>query len=145
MKKGFTLIEILVSLSLLGIIAVMAIPTFNGFIGMIEDKELDYATKSIVEVINGGSSYARNNRNSSIVIWVYSDKLLIKNNLNKILEHKLPNNTKVILPINGEVKKIYVSSDGHIDSSFTLEINHKNGNEKFITVKVGTAYVSEKK
>jgi len=84
MKKGFTLIEILIVISILAVLALIAIPNFMGF-----DKEARMsATKANLEVLRTSINLYRAKRGSypptleSLTTDTYTDAGIIKTYLN---------------------------------------------------------------
>lgn len=145
MRKGFTIIETIMYLGFIAVILLISLPITNRYKEIMNKRQLEYATKVVVGFINGGSSYARNNVEVATVLWMYKDKIQIKGNVQKIEEFKLPSSVKLQLPYDREVDKVMISSTGHIDRAMTITLKHEDGESRYITIKVGTAYVSEKK
>lgn len=145
MRKGFTIIETITYLGLIAVILLISLPMTNRYKEIMDKRELEYATKVVVGFINGGSSYARNNVELATVLWIYKDKIQIRGNMKKIEEFELPSSVRLQLPYDRELDKVMISSTGRIDRAMTITLKHDGGESRYITVKVGTAYVSEKK
>lgn len=145
MKKGFTLIELIITISLISIIVTASLISLKGFKEFKDNCEMDYTVNYIIEFINSAKCFSRIKGTSSIIvineeesdIQLYFNRRMLKN-------FKLPNNIK----INSNNDDIEISSLGKIRSGEACTItltNRRTNDDAQITLKVGTGYVSEKK
>lgn len=143
MKKGFTLIEIIVVLSIISIILLISFPTVEIFNSLKTKTKMDYAVSSTVEFINGCKSFSRDKETSTTLYRREDNKLSLYLGGRLIKTLELP--AEVIYsgfnPTRG-----YVEFDkfGYTSDACTISIQNENREVRSITIKVGTAYVSEK-
>ncbi|WP_017415695.1 prepilin-type N-terminal cleavage/methylation domain-containing protein [Clostridium tunisiense] len=145
MKKGFTLIELIITISLISIIVTASLMSLKGFKEFKDNFEMDYTVNHTIEFINSAKCFSRSKGSSSIIvineeesdIQLYFNRRMLKN-------FKLPNNIK----INSNNDDIEISNLGKIGSGEACTItltNRRTNDAAQITLKVGTGYVSEKK
>jgi len=144
MKKGLTLIEILVVLSIISIILLISFPTVKIFDKIKCEAKMNYSVNSTVEFLNGCKSFSRNKEASSIVRWSEN-----KNKLNLYLNTKLVKSFELpdgVLYSGFNPNRGYIEFDkfGYTSDACTISIMDELKEVRTITVKVGTAYVSEK-
>lgn len=145
MKKGFTLIEIMVTMALLSIITATSLICLKGFKELKEKTEMDHAVNSVVEFINAAKSFSRNNNcSTNINISGNKDELELYSNIEKIKFCKLPRGIK-ITRVTSDGDDIKINNVGKAINACTLTLNNDGSLTREITIKVGTGYVSEKK
>jgi len=145
MKKGFTLIELMITMSLISIITAASLICLKGFKELREKIEMDYAVNSIVEFINSAKCFSRNNNCSTIInVSRNKDSLELYSNTEKIKFYKLPKKIK-ITRVTSDGDDIKINNLGKAINACTLTLNNDGSLTREITVKVGTGYVSEKK
>ncbi|MPM66062.1 hypothetical protein SDC9_112967 [bioreactor metagenome] len=145
MKKGFTLIEIMVTMALLSIITATSLICLKGFKELKEKTDMDHAVNSVVEFINAAKSFSRNNNcSTNINISGNKDELELYSNIEKIKFCKLPRGIK-ITRVTSDGDDIKINNVGKAINACTLTLNNDGSLTREITIKVGTGYVSEKK
>lgn len=145
MKKGFTLIELMVTMALISIITATSLICLKGFKELKEKTEMDHAVNSVVEFINAAKSFSRNNNcSTNINISGNKDELELYSNIEKVKFCKLPRGIK-ITRVTSDGDDIKINNVGKAINACTLTLNNDGSLTREITIKVGTGYVSEKK
>lgn len=145
MKKGFTLIELMVTMALISIITATSLICLKGFKELKEKTEMDHAVNSVVEFINAAKSFSRNNNcSTNINISGNKDELELYSNIEKVKFCKLPRGIK-ITRVTSDGDDIKINNVGKAINACTLTLNNDGSLTSEITIKVGTGYVSEKK
>lgn len=142
-NKGFTIIELMMVLSILSIITLIVSPNVKVYSDKKAEIELEYAMDGIIEIINIGKSYARLNE-QPVQVKFTNDKVELYQRSTEIKEFKMPRSINRI-DLSSTSKSIEINGFGQIGSAQSINIYNRNGGNKTITIKVATAYVSEKK
>lgn len=144
MKRGFTLIELMVTMALISIITATSLICLKGFKELKEKTDMDHAVNSVVEFINAAKSFSRNNNcSTNINISGNKDELELYSNIEKIKFCKLPRGIK-ITRVTSDGDDIKINNVGKAINACTLTLNNDGSLTREITIKVGTGYVSEK-
>jgi len=143
MKKGFTLIEIIVVLSIISIILLISFPTVTMFNSLKTKIKMEHAVSSTVEFINGCKSFSRNKGASTTLYRYENNKLSLYLGGKLIKTIELPDE---VIYSGFNPTRGYVEFDkfGYTSDSCTISIQNEYKEVRSITIKVGTAYVSEK-
>jgi len=144
MKKGFTLIEILVVISIISIVLLISFPTVKVFESIKTKATMDYAVSSTVEFLNGCKSFSRNREASTTLLRnEENNKLCLYLNGRFIKAIELPDG---VFYSGFNPSRGYIEFDkfGYTSDACTISIMNEEKEVRAITIKVGTAYVSEK-
>lgn len=140
-KKGYTLIELIIVLSILSIGTFIVWPNLKVFSDKKARIEMDYAVDGIIELINTGKAYGRL-KEKNVIVKFRSDDVVLMENLTVIEKFKFP--TAIYAYANDSID---INGLGKIGKAQSINIYSKDKSvePETITVKVGTSYVSRRK
>ncbi|MBU3208439.1 type II secretion system protein [Clostridium algidicarnis] len=141
-KKGFTLIEILITLSLIGITAYITFIPINLVKNNIFNAEVKHCKTSIFSLVSFSSEYCKGNqKNGYIQLEKKANKISfsVDNKIVKVMiipkEYKLTG---------GRLDNIlHVGKDGTVQPG-TISLKDSKGKEHSITIQVGNFYAEIK-
>ena len=146
-KRGYTLIELMIVLGILSIIMAIIYPNLTVYHNKRADIDLKYTTDEIIQFINAGKIYARSIQgisNSNIMIKFSNEKIFMNRGTTTVKSMKVPDNIKKIVLSDG-INSLEINRFGEIRKSKSINIYDYRGRYEIITIKVGTSYVSRKK
>lgn len=140
-KKGYTMIELIIVLSILSIGTFIVWPNLKVFSDKKARIEMDYAVDGIIELINTGKAYGRL-KEKNVIVKFRSDDVVLMEKSTVIEKFKFPSSIYVYAN-----DSIDINGLGKIGKAQSINVYSKNHYVKpeTITVKVGTSYVSRKK
>lgn len=141
-RKGFTLLELIVVLSVLSIGVFIISPNINVYSDKKAKIEMDYTVDGVIELINEGKACAR--LMEKPVLVTINGRLIIFTVDTKIFgSFQLPPSIKSVTFVGGGY--LTINSLGNVGAKSILVQSESNQlNAETITVKVGTSYVSRK-
>lgn len=134
-KKGFTLIELITVLCIMGIIICISFPSIKYYLSLKEKKELDYYAEITLDFVNNSKMICKSQDKSGVVNYIRND-----NSLNLYLNGDLYKKVKYPKNIYINTKRIIVKSSGALDNGLTLVLKNNKGEFKKITYNVYTDY-----
>lgn len=142
-KKGYTLLELMIVLSILSIGTFIVSPNLKVFSDKKARIEMDYAVDGIIELINTGKAYGRL-QEKVVLVKVREKDIVFMADSKVIGKFEFPQSISNVGIIGGDT--ITITRLGNA-SAKSINIYSKNHYVKpeTITVKVGTSYVSRKK
>lgn len=145
-KKGFTLIELIVVLSIMSILFSISFPCIESYRTFKRKKQLEHYTQLTIDFINNCKGICRAEKKSGIIVKFFSDNELCLY-LNDKLYRKITYPKEITLKDKGYEEKIniYVKNSGVINNGFTIRVVNKKGECKNITFNVYTNYGKVKK
>lgn len=143
-RSGYTLIELIIVLAILGCISCIALPSIQSSKEDMDNKKLSDATSGVIEFINYCKCYCRA-ENTSGVIKIGRNYLILDTNLKVRRKYYIPQgiilNTGPAYVKNDTVVKTLHIYRTVLESGSIYVVNPK-GKYNVITIKVGTHYVS---
>lgn len=141
-KKGFTLLELIIVLSIMSIGTLMVGPNLKVFSDKKARIEMDYAVDGIIEFIDSGKAYGRLNEKTAIIKFRDKDVVLMDERSKVIDKFSFPSSIYVI-----SAGSINITGLGKIKQAQSINVYSRSGTveREIITIKVGTSYVSRKK
>ncbi|MBU3176348.1 type II secretion system GspH family protein [Clostridium estertheticum] len=143
MRRGFTLIEIILVLSIMGIIGGTSVVSVRYYITIKNKVDADYSCNAIVSFINNSKMYCRENSCSGIITFdVLRNEIKLHDGTTEINKLSLSNKIILYAVIGRRSDNDIVSDDkGYSNDSCTIILKDNNLIEHRITMRVGTAYV----
>lgn len=143
MRKGFTLIEIIVVMAIMSIIASCAVMSFRYYRTLTNKVDADYYCNAVVSFINNSKMYCRQNSCSATITFdIVGNQMRLAKGGNSI--NKLMFSNKIILcEVNGrrETGAIVIDNYGYSNDACTIILKDNNSIDHKITMRVDTAYV----
>lgn len=142
MKKGFTLIEILIAIGIFGMISGLAVTFYLGASKIYDNKKCDFVALETASFISKAINICLENKgNGCVYIDMKKNSIEFINNGGKLVDtYTLPSGFQVV---SSSLRfYIYCNNDNLIDSG-TIKIKYKNGLYRDITmaVPIGLPYV----
>lgn len=143
MKKGYTLVELVVVIAISIIVLNISFLSIKGLNSLKSYGELQYASDSVIQFINGAKSFARSEEESVVVRLINNNTLGLYMHTKQMKVLTLPKEV-IVSNITAKSGYIEVNKSGVTGDACTISLLSNTGDTKTITIKVGTAYVSEK-
>lgn len=146
MNKGFTLIELMISISMILILMTFAFITYNGFNRTINKMDADFFSNSMVNFINNSKQYSRiNNRSTNITFDTGNEKIYLSADSKIVKRLYVPKGFKLnTVNTSSGKNKIYIDNRGVTTDACTISYLDRMGGQHNISICVGSAYAEIK-
>ena len=143
MSRGFTLIEIMLVMSIMGIIGGCSVVSVRYYKTMKNKVEVDYYRNAVVSFINNSKMYCRQNSCSATITFdIIGNEMKLHANTKLINKLILSDKVTLCEVIGRRSNSDIVNDDkGYSNDSCTIILKDNNSVEHTITMRVGTAYV----
>ena len=144
MRKGFTIIELMVTLSIVCIFLSYTLMNMKGYTQISNDIDVNYSENKIVNFINMSRQYCKINDTRGHIYFVPSlDEVWFLSNTQHSDRFYLPEGF-TLNPINLSTGYITIDQRGFTANACTIKFSDRKDKIHSITICVGTAYVEIK-